>query len=67
MIVTRTSIYSGLTREMDLPITQEQLDRYKSGLLLLQEAFPHLSTSQREFIRSGMNDQEWNEIFGDEE
>ncbi|HCU81363.1 MAG TPA: hypothetical protein DGN60_09415 [Chloroflexi bacterium] len=66
MIFTRKSIISGINRDMDLPVTQEQYDRYKSGWYV-QDAFPNLSDDEREFIISGVTAEEWSNIFGDEE
>ena len=51
---------------MELDVTQEQLDKYYAGGILLQEAFPNLSPSEREFIKTGVTDQEWEEVFGPE-
>ena len=65
MIVVRNSPFTGEIRKRDLPITQEQLDAWKSGVLI-QDAFPQLSASDREFILTGMTDEEWDELFGDE-
>jgi hypothetical protein len=36
---------------------------WKSGEKLLQDAFPRLSPSDREFIKSGITDEEWDELF----
>ena len=58
MQITRTSIISNMTRTVELDITQKQLDDYKNGLLL-QDAFPNLSPSEREFIKSGIVPIEW--------
>jgi len=44
---------------MDLPITQEQLDRWEAGELV-QQVFDDLSDSQREFLISGIYEDEWN-------
>jgi|TARA_R100000455_G_C6249780_1_gene106694 hypothetical protein len=66
MIFTRKSIISGIKRDMDLPVTQEQYDRYKSGWYV-QDAFPNLSDDEREFIISGVTAEEWSNTFGDEE
>jgi|TARA_B100000085_G_scaffold261325_1_gene265535 hypothetical protein len=66
MIFTRKSIISGIKRDMDLPVTQEQYDRYKSGWYI-QDAFPNLSDDEREFIISGVTAEEWSNTFGDEE
>ena len=66
MIFTRKSIISGIKRDMDLPVTQEQYYRYKSGWYV-QDAFPNLSDDEREFIISGVTAEEWSNTFGDEE
>jgi hypothetical protein len=63
MNITRKSQVSGIERTMDLPVTQEQLDNYYIKGALLQNAFPNLSPSDREFIKTGITDEEWNELF----
>jgi hypothetical protein len=55
---------SGVTRTLDLPVTQEQLDNYANGALL-QNAFPHLSTGDREFIKTGITNEEWSALWSD--
>ena len=47
---------------MDLPVTQEQLDRWSDGELV-QNVFSFLSPSEREFIMTGVTDEEWNQAF----
>jgi len=49
--------------EMDLPVTQEQLDRYEYGDELAQDVFPELSPEYREFIISGFKPDEWDKLF----
>ena len=66
MTITRKSTYSGITRSKELDITEAQLKAYNNGALL-QNAFPNLSAGDREFFKSGMTDEEWNELFGGEE
>ena len=66
MIFTRKSIISGIVRDMDLPVTQEQFARYESGWYV-QDAFPHLSDDEREFIISGVTAEEWSNTFGEED
>jgi len=66
MIVKRQSIVSGKVYQMDLDITQQQLDDFANDKLgLIQEAFPHLSIDEREFIISGIHPTEWRELFGE--
>lgn len=48
---------------MDLPITQDQLNAYAAGALL-QDAFPNLNADEREFVKSGITAEEWDEMFG---
>jgi len=68
MRITRVSMISGNTNTMELPVTEEQLEKYYGGALL-QNAFPNLSAGQREFIKTGITEQEWTDMFsgGEEE
>lgn len=63
MKVTRTSQATGITREMELNITDEQIMKYENGALI-QDAFPNLTPSEREFLMTGITEDEWNDIFG---
>ena len=58
MKITRKSLTSGQVHTIDLPVTDEQLRAYEEGALL-QDAFPHLSPADREFIKSGTTAEEW--------
>ena len=58
MIITRVSPFSGITNEMDIPITPEELVRLESGELI-QAVVPHLSADHREFLISGITPTEW--------
>ena len=49
---------------MDLPITQEQIDYWKSSRTVIQDVFPNLSASEREFLISGYTDEDWQMMFG---
>ena len=42
---------------------EKRLLAYNNGHLLLQDAFPDLSNSQREFIKTGITDDEWDEYM----
>jgi hypothetical protein len=66
MIVTRKSMISGKIWQMDLPITNEQVAAYDSGVLL-QDAFPNLSNVEREFYKTGITGEEWDATFGDDD
>lgn len=65
MLITRISPFSGKENSMDLPITEEQLTNWKNGMHI-QHAFSHLPADQREFIKTGITAEEWEEMFQDE-
>jgi len=66
MKITRTSILTGKTHTMDLPVSQEQLDAYAKGEYI-QYAFPQLLPEEREFIKTGITPAEWDEKLGKED
>jgi hypothetical protein len=58
MLISRTSIISGITREKELLITQDQINAWVNGEVL-QNAFPDLPPEDREFFKSGITEEEW--------
>lgn len=62
MKITRISLLSQKTNTMDIDVTQEQLDRWGRGELI-QTVMPNLTPDEREFIKTGILPQEWNNIF----
>lgn len=62
MIITKTSSLSGIERTMDLPITEEQLKNWEDGMLI-QMAMPNLTAAEREFLITGVVQEEWDELF----
>ena len=67
MQVTRTSMMSNKQRTMELDITEKQLHAWQNEGVLIQDAFPNLTPAEREFLMTGMTDEEWNELFPSEE
>jgi hypothetical protein len=65
MKITRKSELTGVVRTVDLDVTEEQLDTYYSRSTLLQDAFPLLTADQREFIKTGITEEEWAEMMGE--
>ena len=59
-------MFTGIERTLDLDFTAEQLAEWKNGALI-QDAMPNLSAADREFVMTGVTDEEWSEEFGDEE
>ena len=66
MKITRTSMFSGIERTLDLPITEAQIADWQAGGLI-QNVMPELSADEREFIMTGVTAQEWAGEFGDED
>ena len=69
MLVTRTSMLSKKTRTMDIDVTQEQLERIENSFItkeLIQNIVPHLNPSDREFLMTGITEEEWNTTFIEE-
>ena len=66
MLISRISPFSGKTHEMEIPVTQEQLDNWAQGALI-QNAMPNISPEQREFIKTGITPEEWNNTFSEDE
>jgi hypothetical protein len=62
MKITRTSMFSNIERTKDLPITEDQLNDWNNGTVI-QKAMPNLSRADREFIITGVTDEEWQKQF----
>ena len=62
MELYRTSMFSGVEHQMDLPITAEQLRRWEEGELI-QNVFPDLTRGQWEFIMTGMTEDELQDYY----
>lgn len=66
MVIRSRSILTGKVNEMDLPVTPEQVGAYRGGALV-QDAFPGLNATQREFIITGLLPTEQDTLFDFEE
>lgn len=62
MQITRKSAISGKENTLEINVTQEQIDLWKSGVPI-QQAMPNVSADEREFIKTGITAEEWEEIF----
>jgi hypothetical protein len=58
MLITRTSLLTGLVHTQDLPVTEADLARWQAGALI-QVVFPALTAAQREFLLTGSTQDEW--------
>lgn len=55
---------SGKWHVMELPITNDQIERWQNGEFI-QNAMPNLDDEQREFLMTGITPDEWNANFGE--
>ena len=65
MMITRTSPFTGITRTKNILVTEDQLERWQRGERI-QNVMPYLSASDREFIMTGITDDEWDQAFGED-
>lgn len=63
MKITRTSKLTGVEHTREIAITDAQLAAWRAGAYI-QDAAPHLSADDREFLISGATPEEWEEMFG---
>ena len=64
MLITKVSMMSGVKRTLDIDVTAEQLSEWQNGALI-QDAMPHLSVDEREFIKTGITAEEWEGLGGE--
>jgi len=62
MKITRTSPLTGNTATKEIDVTAAQIVSWERGELV-QNAFPNSTPSEREFIKSGYTDFDWDEMF----
>ena len=62
MQIKRTSPITGITRTRDIDVTKEQLVRWEAGALI-QDVMGHLSVQDREYLITGITDDEWQRAF----
>lgn len=67
MNITRTDPVTGEENTLDIPVSEEQLQRWHDGHGLIQNIMPNLTDDEREFIMTGITADSWDEIFKDSE
>jgi hypothetical protein len=60
MIIERRSELTGVTRSMEIDVCPQQIKEWEEGKLI-QDAMPNLTPSEREFIKTGITDAEWDD------
>jgi len=64
MMISRTSPLTGEIATKEIDVTAAQIVSWEGGELV-QNAFPNTTPSEREFIKSGYTDSDWDEMFGE--
>ena len=62
MLIQRKSPFSGKLNTRDIDVTEDQLNLWQKGALI-QNAMPNVSADDREFIKTGITPQEWEDTF----
>lgn len=62
MLITRTSPFTGEINSKEINVTQQQIDIWQRGMPI-QNAMPNINPEDREFIKTGITPEEWNETF----
>lgn len=65
MLIRKQSVITGDVHEIELDVTQAELDRHLDGELA-HKIWPQMTPPDREFLISGVTPQEWNEAFRSE-
>jgi hypothetical protein len=65
MKIKRVSPITGIETIKEIDTTQHNIDLWMEGLLI-QDAFPNVSMMDREFILTGMTEEDWKNVFGEE-
>ena len=63
MKIKRKSVFSGVERTREVSIDTKHYAEYQAGYGALSDIAPYLSSEDREFILSGMTQQEWKNAF----
>jgi hypothetical protein len=64
MLITRISPFTGKVNSMELNVTSEQMNELDSpDRRLIQEIFPTLAVHEREFIKTGYTQEDWDQMF----
>lgn len=65
MKITKTSSLTGVEHTQEIDVTFAQLWQIDNRTDLVQRIVPNLPASEREFLLSGITDEEWIRAFGE--
>lgn len=63
MKIKRTSILTGVERIRDIPVDLDDWFMYDKGYLSIEDSMPYLTQTDKDFILSGITQDEWNLAF----
>ena len=66
MKITKRSSLSGVEHTLDIDITEEQFQRVEMRFFtkeLIQNIIPNVSLGEREFLMTGITQEEWDKTF----
>jgi len=66
MEIKRKSVITGVERVVNIPVNPEDLILWENGDASIDDAMPYLNNSDREFILSGITQEEWRAVFAEE-
>lgn len=66
MQIKRKSVISGIERTRNIPVDPNDYMLWETGTVNIQDVMPYLSDSDREFILSGITDEEWDNAFSEQ-
>lgn len=55
----RRNPFTGVVNSRTLLVDKDNLSRWENNEMLIQNAFPHLTPGEREFIKTGLTDDDW--------
>ena len=65
MDITRRSPWSKKTSTMRLDVTEKEYNAWRNGMSI-QEAMPRLNSNEREFLKTGLTNTDWFDMFKDD-
>jgi len=63
MLIKRKSILTGNENEMDIPVDPNDMMLYQLEMGTIYDLMPYLTDEHREFIMTGITDEEWRSAF----
>jgi hypothetical protein len=65
MWIKRKSVISGIERTRNIPVNPDDYLSWQAGIGNIQTMMPYLTDSDREFILSGITEEEWDDAFAE--